>query len=328
MQRGHARVHAIVRHLRAPCRRQAPGGLRIRRRLRDDILHENVSIRVHIRRAVARLVSNGAHRHGAIHRDRHGVNRARRFAGPRAIGRVADDRARRVARQRQRLRCGKEAAVHAELRVLHIAGKAARIRRAWRGRGEVAWLQRIAKQAERHAFVLLGIKCSTRAGFRDDGHAIRLHQSQIFAASIKAEIRVQRRAGHAQIFAGRKDHHVGAGGQIHRRERPLLQIRRIVREEKSLQQRDAAAGIVQLDPVRLAAVCVHDERAVIVGHELIDDRHAGNDHAHRRLAGNRAVPVCRRQRVGPCRRRRHHEARARHRSAVELQRCTVHYRPV
>ena len=108
---------------------------------------------------------------------------------------------------------------------------------------------------------------------------------------------MQLRSGDGAVEAGGEDHQVATRGDGHRGDAPLGERGRVVGEEVAVERCRVAGGVAQFDPVGGLAVLV-EQAFGIVGHELGDDRLAGQGDADAHFAGQAAVRVRRGQRVG------------------------------
>jgi len=104
-----------------------------------------------------------------------------------------------------------------------------------------------------------------------DGHAVRLHEHDGFAAGLQGEIRVQLGAVHPPVLSRGEHDEIPAGRNCHGRKFPLFKIVWIVSQVPAVEIDGLAGRIEKLDPV--AGVPVLVEKTLAVGSQkLADDR--------------------------------------------------------
>ena len=145
------RVHAVVEDLavhgsRWPARRRGAC-----RRLRDHITQEKIGVRIDVRRFEPIFKCRRAQRRRRIDGDRRRVNEARRRSGRVAVPRIADDRPRRLARDRDLERRGVKTAIDRKMGIAHETLNARAVRSTRRRHGHEAICESAACEHELRA---------------------------------------------------------------------------------------------------------------------------------------------------------------------------------
>jgi hypothetical protein len=84
---------------------------------------------------------------------------------------------------------------------------------------------------------------------RRDRKPVRPDESEVFALVSQFEIRVQRSARHAPIFARSKDHEELARREVGVRKAPFGQLRRVIRQAPIIQVERAGTAVMNFDPI-------------------------------------------------------------------------------
>ena len=269
------------------------GGIDLARHVAD----KHIGLRVRIRREQARQKGPRAQHRCRTDRQGRGIDCAVRVRRRAVVQRVADRRAGCGAGDRDCLRRGEKAALHAERGVCDEARDRHRaIRRARCGRGEIRGRSR--GQAVGDIGPLLRVRGRE---LRGDGR-VRPLQCEVFAAGAELEIGMQRRRGVGAVFRGGEDDGIRAALDDEIRKRPH---RRAAHELPAIRGDSEWVRVVNLDPVLLRAVLIQECRAV-VGEEFIEhERLRGRADMDRHRARDCTGGIRRRERVSGRHRWRH-----------------------
>ncbi|KAG1648105.1 hypothetical protein GQR58_030094 [Nymphon striatum] len=166
-------------------------------------------------------------------------------------------------RQRHRHGSGEEATAWRDDHIVENPVGTCRVDRTGSGRSEHG-----NRVVTRHAIAVIGKQCRNlqRRGDRSVGPS----QAQPFAVGGQRERHMQ--LGADRDFARREHHQIATGGQrASGREDPSQRSIRIVRQAPARQVDGRTRWVVQLDPVRRAAVAV-DDAAAVDRHDLVETR--------------------------------------------------------